>query len=54
MKTNNFLSSVLTVIKRIGHFLAPYWRQFRVLFGRYWRRFQLTRWLIILFLSFFW
>lgn len=53
MKTNNFLSSVLTVIKRIGHFLAPYWRQFRVLFGRYWRRFQLTRWLIILFLSFF-
>ncbi|GEL14232.1 PBP1A family penicillin-binding protein [Pediococcus cellicola] len=53
MNTNNFFSTIKKWVKQGGHFLAPHWRRFRVSFGHFWHKFQLTRWLIILFLSFF-
>ncbi|AVK99729.1 PBP1A family penicillin-binding protein [Pediococcus inopinatus] len=53
MQTNKFFSSLKSGLKQIGHFLAPYWRRLHAFLKRYWKRFQLTRWLIVAFLTFF-
>ncbi|WP_412988301.1 PBP1A family penicillin-binding protein [Pediococcus siamensis] len=53
MNTNNFFATLKRWFKQLGHFLSPYWHRVSAFLRRYWRRFQLTRWLVIVFLSFF-
>ncbi|CAM3079010.1 PBP1A family penicillin-binding protein [Lactiplantibacillus plajomi] len=51
MQRNGFWATIKSGLRAIGRWLHPYWQRFAAAVGYQWHRRQLTRWLIVLFLT---
>lgn len=53
MKNNKFLDGLRSGLRTIGRWLSPVWSVIRNFLKKYWHRYQLTRWVIVAFLTLF-